>query len=191
MLHEFIERIKYWRKEDRISPENPLSHWRLFFHSTMIKLCKKKFKHFGTGAELRPQVYISGCSNISIGDRVVIRPNSIFFTHSFSEYNGKGSITIEDDVLLGPAIQIFTNKHIFANPNIPIIEQGTEEPRDVVIRKGAWIGAGVIIVPGVTIGSNAVIGAGSVVTKDIPSQTLAVGVPARVIKDLKNSSKQV
>lgn len=191
MLREIIQRIKYWRQEDRISPENPLGHWRLYFRSSMTKLCQKKFKHFGAGAEFRPHAYASGCSNISIGARVVVRPNSIFFANSFDEYNGKGSITIEDDVLLGPSIQIFTNKHIFSNPNLSIIDQGMEEPKDVVIKKGSWVGAGVIIVPGVTIGNNTVIGAGSVVTKDIPDHTLAVGAPARVIRDLENSGNQM
>lgn len=190
MLGEIWQRIKYWRGEDRISPENPLTHWRLYFRSSMIKLCQKKFKHFGKDAELRPHVFMGGCSNISIGARVIIRPNSIFFTHSAKDYDGKGSITIEDDVLLGPSIQIFTNKHRFVNPEIAIIDQGIEDPKDVIIKKGSWIGAGTIILPGVTIGRNVVIGAGSVVTKDIPDQTLAVGAPARVIKNLKSLHNQ-
>ncbi len=186
MLYEFIKRIKFWRKEDRISPENPLNHLRLYFHGSMTKLCKRKFKHFGTDAELRTHAFVSGCSNISIGDRVIIRPNSIFFTKSFDHKNRQGSITIEDDVLLGPAIHIFTNRHRFTGLDKPIIDQGSEKSKDVVIKKGAWVGAGSTILPGVTIGKYAVVGAGSVVTKDIPDQTLAVGVPARVIRDLKN-----
>lgn len=188
MLFEFIERVEYWRKEDRISPENPWNHWRLYFRPTMVKLCKNKFKYFGQGAEFRAGSYASCCSNISIGKRVVIRPNTILFAPPPNKYNGRGSITIEDDVLLGPAIQIYTNRHRFVNPYIPIIEQGMEQPKDVVIKKGSWIGAGTIIVPGVTIGRNSVVGAGSVVTKDIPDQSLAVGVPAKIIRDLKDSN---
>jgi len=189
MFIGFIKRIKYWHNEDRISPENPLNHWRLYFRPLMIKICKKKFKHFGKNAELRPFSFMGGCSNISIGDRVVIRPNSIFFANSIND-NGLGSITVEDDVLLGPAIQIYTDKHKFIQLDKSIIDQGIEESKDVIIKKGAWIGAGTIIVPGVTIGENAVIGAGSVVTRDVPGRTLAVGNPARFIRDLRDSNKQ-
>lgn len=185
MFSELAKRTKYWRREDRISPENPLSHWRLYFPTSMAKICRQKLKHFGVDAEVRPHVFLSGCSNISIGARVVVRPNSIFFTYSAKEWGDKGLIVIEDDVLLGPSIQIYTSQHRFSNPDISIIDQGIEEPKPVVIKKGAWIGAGVIILQGVTIGTNAVVGAGSVVTKDIPDHTLAVGSPARVIKDLK------
>lgn len=191
MLGEIWQRIKYWREEDRISPENPLTHWRLYFSSSMRELCRKKFKHFGKGAELRPHVFVGGCSNISIGDNVVVRPNTILFANSFKEYNGPGAITIEDGVLMGPSIQMFTNKHNFADVGRPIFDQGKEEPKNIMIKSGSWIGAGTIILPGVTIGKNAVIGAGSVVTKSIPDYSLAVGAPARVIKDLKNLDKKI
>ncbi len=182
MLREIVQRLTYWRREDRISPENPLTHWRLYFRTSMTKLCRRKFKHFGRNAELRPFVFAGGCSNISIGDNVVVRPNTILFAHSVSEYNGRGSITIEDNVLFGPSIQMFTGKHVFSDPTMPIIDQGVEEPKDIVIKKGSWIGAGTIILPGVTIGENAVVGAGSVVTKDVPARTLSAGVPAKVIR---------
>ena len=148
----------------------------------MTKLCRKKFKHFGKNAELRPHVFAGGCSNISIGDNVVIRPNTILFANPFSQFGGRGSITIEDDVLFGPSVQMFTGKHRFSDPTAPIIEQGLEEPKNIVIKKGSWIGAGAIILPGVTIGERVVIGAGSVVTRDIPDGALAVGVPAKVIR---------
>lgn len=184
MVSEILQRIKYWHSEDRISPENPITHWRLYYRSLMTKLCKKKFKHFGNNAELRPHVFVSGCSNISIGDNVVVRPRTVLFANPLSQCDGLGSITIEDGVLMGPSIQMFTNKHVFSNPEVPIIDQGIEEPKNIVIKKGSWIGAGTIILPGVTIGRNAVVGAGSVVTKDIPDYTLAVGSPARVIRDL-------
>jgi acetyltransferase-like isoleucine patch superfamily enzyme len=182
MLREMIQRFRYWRREDRISPENPLTHWRLFFHGSMTALCRKKFRQFGEGAEFRPYAFASGCSNISIGRKVVVRPNTMLYAHSLFERGGLGAITIEDDVLLGPAILIFTGKHIFSDPHAPIREQGVELPKNVVIKQGAWVGAGTIIVGGVTIGENAVIGAGSVVTKDIPDGTLAVGAPAKVIR---------
>lgn len=181
MITDFVRRIRYWQREDRISPENPLTHWRLYFRGSMTRLCRKRFKHFGENAELRPHVFIAGCSNISIGKDVVVRPNSILFACPESVGGGGGSITIEDGVLLGPSVKMFTSRHRFADPEIPIIDQGMEDPEDIVVRKGCWIGAGAIILPGVTIGEHAVVGAGSVVTRDVPARTLAVGVPARVI----------
>lgn len=182
MLTELVQRLRYWRREDRISPENPLTHWRLYFRATMTRLCRKKFRRFGDGAELRPFVFAGGCSNISIGKRVVIRPNSMLYAYSRSEHGGLGAITIADDVLFGPAVLIFTGKHVFSDPRVPVMNQGVEPPKNVVIKRGAWVGAGTIIVGGVTIGENAVIGAGSVVTRDIPDGALAVGAPARVIR---------
>ncbi len=182
MFREIAKRIRYWHHEDRISPENPLTHWRLYFRTSMTNLCRKKFKHFGANAELRPFVFAGGCSNISIGANVIVRPNTILFANSRNERGGRGSITIEDGVLLGPALQFFTNKHRFSDPAVPISEQGIEPPEDIVIKRGAWIGAGTVILPGVTIGRNAVIGAGSVVTKNIPDCALAVGAPAKVIR---------
>lgn len=179
---EIMKRLRYWHREDRISPENPLTHWRLYFRSSMARLCRQKFKHFGAHAELRPFVFAGGCSNISIGNNVVVRPNSILFASPASEWEGKGAITIEDDVLLGPTVQLFTRKHRFGDVAQSIREQGVEEPKDIRIKEGAWIGAGVIIVGGVTIGRNAVIGAGSVVTRDIPDYALAVGAPAKVVR---------
>jgi acetyltransferase-like isoleucine patch superfamily enzyme len=185
MLVEIWNRIKYWRQEDRISPENPLTHWKLYFRSAMFKLCKKKFKHFGENSELRPHVFIGGCSNISIGKNVVIRPSSMLLTNSSDQFEGMGSITIEDNVLFGPDVKMFTGKHSFSDPVVPIIDQGLEAPRNILIKEGSWIGAGVIILPGVTVGSNSVVGSGSVVNKDVPDNVLVVGVPAKMVRDLR------
>lgn len=185
MLGEIWNRIKYWRQEDRISPENPLTHWKLYFRSSMSKLGRKKFKHFGENAEIRPHSFIGGCSNISIGKNVVIRPGSMLLTNSSSEFNGLGSITIEDNVLFGPDVKMFTGKHRFSDPATSIIDQGLENPRNILIKEGSWIGAGVIILPGVTVGSNSVVGSGSVVNKDVPDNVLVVGVPAKMVRDLR------
>lgn len=94
------------------------------------------------------------------------------------------SIEIEDNVLIGSGTHIYVSNHEFRNPNVDIIHQGHSHGKKVVLQKGCWIGANVTILPGVIIGKNAVIGAGSVVTKTIPSRSLAVGNPARVIKEL-------
>lgn len=92
-----------------------------------------------------------------------------------------GHIYIGAHALIGPNVTIATANHPF-EPELR--KKALQYNRDVRIGENVWIGAGVIIVPGVTIGNNVVIGAGSVVTKDIPDNTLAVGNPCRVIRDI-------
>jgi len=181
MILEILERIKFWQQTDRIGPDIPFTHWRLFYKSTMLKLCKKKFKHFEDSAVVRPGVYVVGCSKISVGKRVVLRPGTML--HADTRENGKG-IIIEDDVLMGSGIHVYVDKHCFDNSNIPIIDQAFCDSEQVVIKKGSWIGANCIILPGVTVGENSVVGAGSVVTKDIPAKVVAAGNPAKILKQL-------
>jgi len=178
-LRDIIQRIRFWKNADRIGPDVPYTHWKLYFKTTMLKLCKKRFKYFDDTAEFRPGAYAICCSKISIGKRVIIRPNTIL---AASSNNNDQGIAIEDDVLIGPGVNIFITKHKFNNPNIPIIEQGYYEEEKILLKKGCWIGANAIILPGVTIGENSVIGAGSVVTTSIPDGVVAVGNPAKVIK---------
>jgi len=94
-------------------------------------------------------------------------------------------IVIEDDVLIGSGVHIYVTKHCFDDPAQPIINQGYCKSEGITLKKGCWIGALAIILPGVTIGENAVIGAGAVVTTDIPPRAVAVGNPAKVIKQIR------
>ena len=94
-----------------------------------------------------------------------------------------GHIYVGDKVMFGPNVTIATANH----PIDPELRaRGLQYNKDVHIGENSWIGAGVIIVPGITIGRNTVIGAGSVVTKDIPDNVVAGGVPAKVIKTIVN-----
>lgn len=155
-----------------------------YFKSLMKKLCKQKFKNFGENSEFRPGSYAEACSKISIGNNVVIRPGS--FIYADPSDNG-GGITIEDDVLLGSSIHIYTNNHKFDDSSISILYQEYPKPskkNSVIIGKGAWIGAGVIILAGVKIGKNAVIGAGTIVTKSVPEKVVFAGNPGKVIRQI-------
>jgi acetyltransferase-like isoleucine patch superfamily enzyme len=181
MLKEVRDKIKFWKNTDRIGPDILGTYWRIFFKSKMIKLCKKKFDHFADTAEFRPGAYAIGCSQISIGERVVIRPATML--HGESDSIGR-SITIEDDVLVGCGVHIYVENHAFNDLSKPIIDQGHSQAQEVILKKGCWIGANAIILPGVTIGKNSVIGAGSVVTKSIPDGVIAAGIPARIIKEI-------
>jgi len=183
LLSEIYNQIKYNIKADRIGPDIPFTHWRLYFRSTMKKICTKKFLYFGDGAQFRAGAYAVGCSKIKIGKRVIIRPNTMLFGETNDPLDV--SITIEDDVMMGVGVQIYVNNHRFDTSKTPFIDQGYYPDEAVVIKNGSWIGANVIILPGVEIGECTVIGAGSIVTKSIPPHTLAVGNPARVIRKIE------
>lgn len=97
--------------------------------------------------------------------------------------NGFGGLTIGDRSIFGPNSMIHTSNHEM-DPKKPFKEQGWIKEH-VTFGKDCWIGMGAMILPGVTIGDGVVIGAGSVVTKDLPSYTIAVGNPCKVIKERK------
>lgn len=182
ILIDFIKKIKFDTKTDRLGPDIPFTYWKLFFKKSMLKLCKKKFKNFSDTSEFRPGAYAVVCSKISIGKRVVIRPGTMLFADPAE--NGAG-ITIEDDVLIGSCVHFYVGNHNFENINISIIDQAHADSKPILLKKGCWIGAHVTILPGVVIGENSVIGAGSVVTKSVPNRVVAVGNPAKIIKNLE------
>jgi acetyltransferase-like isoleucine patch superfamily enzyme len=145
----------------------------------MIALCKKKFYYFDDTAEIRPGAYIVGCSQISIGKNVVIRPETQLHGESDTI---KISIIIEDDVLIGSGVHVYVENHNYSATSMPIFYQGHSNAKKVVIKRGSWIGANAIILPGVEIGNNAIVGAGSVVTKSVPAFVIVAGNPAKTIK---------
>ncbi|MFT4847954.1 MAG: acetyltransferase-like isoleucine patch superfamily enzyme [Sediminicola sp.] len=181
-LTDIFIKVRFWRKADRIGPDIPWTHWRLFFPKTMLKLCQKKFRSFGLSSEIRPGAYIVGCSQITIGANVVIRPGTMI--HAETE-TLEHSVEIEDDVLIGCGVHIYVENHEFKDPNKSILYQGHDLAKKVTINEGAWIGANAVILPGVTIGKNSVVGASAVVTKNVPDFSVVVGNPARIIKTIE------
>ena len=107
--------------------------------------------------------------------------NDCYFNHHLSIGDG-GKIKIGNNVIVGPYVGIYTAQHPL---NSEQRKEGWQTVQDITIGNNVWIGANVTILSGVTIGDNAVIGAGSVVTKDIPTNTLAYGVPCKVIRKIK------
>ncbi len=178
-MNSLFSKIKFDRNSDRIGPDIPFTHWKLYFKKQMKKLCEKKFGHFAKSADFRPGAYAIDCSKISIGENVVIRPATMLFGDRRSK---DMSIIIEDDVLLGPGIQIYVNNHKFELNGSSIINSNHTEPEPVTLRKGCWIGANSIILAGVEIGENSVVGAGSIVTHSVPREMVAAGNPAKIIK---------
>jgi acetyltransferase-like isoleucine patch superfamily enzyme len=129
----------------------------------------------GRGVLLQDHVYIRAGTEgaVRIGDRAAI--------NSFCRIFGHGSVTIGDDTQLGPGSLITTTDHDYTRS----LET---RYKSVTIGREVWVGANVTILPGVEIGDGAVIGAGSVVNRSIPPRTLAVGVPARVIREIVPAS---
>lgn len=97
--------------------------------------------------------------------------------------------TIGKDVMMGPDVIYFKNNHRFDRMDIPIREQGNTEVKKLVIKDNVWIGARVILLSGITIGSGAVIGAGSVVTQDVPADSIVAGNPVRIIRRRQGEDK--
>lgn len=178
-ISDLAARWRFWMSADRIGPDIPATAWRLHFPSTGRRLCENKFKYFGPRADFRWGAYAVSCSKISIGGRVVIRPGVMLFAYPHGD---EGQIVIEDDVLIGSGVHMYSANHAFSDPSRDIIEQGHDPAADVIVRRGAWIGANAILLPGVEIGEGAVIGAGSVVTRSVPARTIAVGNPARPVR---------
>lgn len=181
-----FKRLKFYMSLDRIGPDMLLTHWMLYFKWLTRFVYKRKFYHFSDSAEIRPGSYLLNISTISIGKNVVIRPLSYIAGETLEHTGGKASIIIEDDALLSPGIHIYPSNHSFHNLRAPIMYQGDTSPKLIRIKRGAWLGANVIILTGTTVGENAVIGAGSIVTESIPTGVVAVGNPAKVIKKIKS-----
>jgi acetyltransferase-like isoleucine patch superfamily enzyme len=184
LIIDIIKKIKFDLKADRLGPDIPFTHWKLYFKKPMMNLCKKKFKHFSETSDFRAGAYAIGCSNISIGFRVVIRPGTMLFAEP--RENGAG-ITIEDNVLIGSCVHCYTGNHAFERLDAPIIDQGHKPFSEIVLKKGCWISANVTILAGVIIGENSVVAAGSVVTKSVPAGVVVAGVPAKIIKQIGHS----
>ena len=126
-----------------------------------------------TDAWIQPPFYCDYGTNITLGTKVFFNFNCIVLDVM--------QVTIGSNVLFGPGVQVLTAMHPMS-----AVERRTwlEFAKPVTIGSDVWFGAGAIICPGVTIGSRCVIGAGSVVTRDIPDDVFAAGNPCRVIRTL-------
>lgn len=127
----------------------------------------------GEDAFVKPPLFVDYGEFISIGARTFVNYNLVALDVA--------SITIGEDCQIGPNVQLLTPTHpVDPQPRRDRLEAA--EP--IVIGDNVWLGGGVIVCPGVTIGDNSVIGAGSVVTRDIPANVVAVGNPARVLREI-------
>ncbi|MEU1692885.1 sugar O-acetyltransferase [Streptomyces hirsutus] len=127
----------------------------------------------GEEAHVRPPLYVDYGSNITIGARTFVNYNLTALDVA--------AIVIGEDCQIGPSVQLLTPTHpVEPQPR----RDKLEAAQPITIGDNVWIGGGAIVLAGVTIGDNSVIGAGAVVTKDVPANVVAVGNPARPVRDL-------
>lgn len=122
--------------------------------------------------------------NVNIEKNALIPPGISIGNNSGIGMNCRllSSVTIGDNVIMGPYCFFCTKNHEYARADIPIIQQGYQEVKPIIVGNDVWFGQGVIVLPGVTIGDGAIIGAGAVVTKDVPRYAIVGGNPARILK---------
>ena len=138
-----------------------------------MQILKELIPHQGAGLTIEPPFFCDYGTNISVG-------NKVYFNYNCTVLDVM-KITIGNNVLFGPSVQIYAATHPM---NWKERASDLEYGKPIVIGSDVWIGGGVIICPGVTIGSRCVIGAGSVVTRNIPDDSFAAGNPCRKITDL-------
>lgn len=143
-------------------------------------LLKKMFAQIGENCYFEGSIYANwGCSNIHFG-------KNIYVNFNFTAVDDT-DIYVGDYTMFGPNVTVATAGH----PVLPELRtRGLQYNAPVKIGKNCWIGAGAIILPGVTIGDNSVIGGGSVVTKDIPENVVAVGNPCRVLRTINEHDRE-
>ncbi|MEV4433007.1 sugar O-acetyltransferase [Streptomyces sp. NPDC049555] len=127
----------------------------------------------GEGVNVRPPFHCDFGYHISLGSGTFVNFGAVFLDAA--------PITVGADVQIGPYVQLLTPLHEMAAERR---RAGWERALPISIGDNVWLGGGVIVCPGVSIGANTVVGAGSVVTRDLPAGVLAVGNPARVVRDL-------
>lgn len=144
------------------------------------KLLKKMFAEIGDNCHIETPIHANwGCHHVHFGSGIYCNSNLTLVDDA--------EIYIGNDCMIGPNVVIATAGH----PILPVLrEHNYVYGLPVHLGRNVWIGSSVQILPGVTIGDNSVIGAGSVVTNDIPSNVVAIGVPCRVVRDIGEKDKR-
>jgi maltose O-acetyltransferase len=128
----------------------------------------------GEGSIVEPPFHCTYGRNTYLGDGVYLNFSCIIIDNA--------EVHIGDHAMIGPAVQIYTAAHpLQAEPRL----EGWEVAKPISLDEDVWIGGGAILLPGVRVGRNAVVGAGAVVTRDVPPDTVVAGNPARVIRRIE------
>lgn len=171
-----------------------------------VRLAQPANIRLGRGVYLDHGVYLHACpKGIQVGDGTVIMHGSVLHVFNFRDLphagisigskcfigelnviRGQGGVTLGNHVYTGPLVQILAVNHVFDDPNVPIMEQGITA-QGISIEDDVWLASGVIVLDGVHIGRGSVVGAGAVVIEDLPPYSIAVGSPARAVRDRREA----
>jgi len=166
LINEQQRAKRLWRRYNRVDDE-----------SDPESIIPELFGSVGEGYIVEPPFRCSYGVNIQVGRQVFFNYGCVILDSC--------SVTLGDRVMMGPGVQLYTAAHpLEAERRAACME--TAQP--ITIGSYVWIGGGAIVLPGVTVGDGAVIGAGSVVTRDIPCNAVAAGNPAKIIKFVDNKS---
>ncbi len=144
------------------------------------KMLKEMFAEIGEGCYIEPPFHANfGGAHVHFGKNIYANFNLTLVDDTH--------IYVGDNTMFGPNVTVATAGH----PILPALrERGYQYNAPVRIGKNCWIGAGAVLLPGVTLGDNVVVGAGSVVTKDLPSNVVAVGNPCKVLREVGERDRQ-
>lgn len=157
-------------------PESNTRSGRLIWKRLRNSLARGFITSCGDNVNLEPHSYFSLA--LQIGNRSGVGARSMLV----------GDIRIGNNVMMGTDCRMYTRNHAFDRLDVPMNQQGFTEVRPIIIEDDVWIGSNVIILPGVHVGTGAVIGAGAVVTKNVPDYAVVVGNPAKIVKYRGNRS---
>jgi len=128
----------------------------------------------GRGSIIEPPFFCTYGQNTYLGDRA--------FLNAMCAVIDNNEVRIGDHVMIGPLVQIYTAAHLL---EAEARNRGAEVARPIVVEDNVWVGGGAILLPGVRVGRNAVVGAGAVVSRSVPANTVVAGNPARVIREIE------
>jgi maltose O-acetyltransferase len=164
LQEELLRAARLTKAFNDSSPDDPAERRRIL---------EELLGSLGDGAEIRPPLYCDYGRRLHVGARTFVNFGLVALDVA--------TIAVGEDVQVGPYVQLLTATH----PLEPEPRRAKwEAAQPIAIGDNAWLGGGVIVCPGVTIGADTVVGAGSVVTRDLPAGVLAVGSPARVVRSL-------
>lgn len=151
----------------------PRSFWPggRFFSDIRVVLIRLSGCRVGKGCEIESGIDIGLIPKLAIGDRCQINANV-----------SMRNVNIGNFVLIAPGCVLLDRQHAFSRTDIPIRDQGVHHYQQTVLEDDVWLGQNVIVMPGIHIGRGAIVGAGAVVTNNIPPNGIAVGIPAKVIR---------